>query len=109
MAYTLVNKKTSLEELHKQFSDKHVLCVSIAGSGLGSILLGVAYFANIHVLYYFILVQLGTGAAQVREGDVFKMNQNRTLYLFGFINSFVSDVQSSYFITNGYKYKKNGP
>ena len=38
----------------------------ISGSGLGSVLLGVAYFANIHVLYYFILVQLATGAAQVR-------------------------------------------
>ncbi|KAL5499921.1 hypothetical protein EMCRGX_G011393 [Ephydatia muelleri] len=43
---------------------RYFLVIGMVGSGVGSILLGVAYFADIHVLYYFILVQLGTGAAQ---------------------------------------------
>ncbi|KAL5499918.1 hypothetical protein EMCRGX_G011390 [Ephydatia muelleri] len=54
--------------LHGYLADRmnlrYFLTIGMIGSGLGSILLGVAYFADIHVLYYFILVQLGTGAAQ---------------------------------------------
>ena len=40
-------------------------CTSLLGSGIGTGLLGVAYFAKIHHLYYFILVQLLNGMLQV--------------------------------------------
>eukprot|EP00731_Ephydatia_muelleri_P011987 Em0006g881a len=43
---------------------RYFLVIGMIGSGLGSVLIGVAYFANIHALYYFILVQLAAGAIQ---------------------------------------------
>ena len=48
-------------------SDRHyfMLHSHFPGSGIFVCLLGVAYFANIHKLYYFIIVQIFGGALQV--------------------------------------------
>ena len=42
----------------------HVIYL-LTGSGIGTGLLGIAYFANIHHLYYFIIVQICSGVMQV--------------------------------------------
>lgn len=41
------------------------ICTNSAGSGVFVCLLGVAFFANIHKLYYFIIIQFINGIFQV--------------------------------------------
>ncbi len=47
---------------YNYYSYSHHLC---AGSAISVALLGVAYFANIHALWYFIVVQVFGGIMQV--------------------------------------------
>ena len=52
-----------VRSIHVHACDLEVYCY--IGSGLSVCLLGVAYFANIHKLYYFIIIQIFGGMMQV--------------------------------------------
>ena len=51
----------------------------VTGSGLSVILLGIAYFANIHQLAYFILVQVFGGIMQVSVLGMCVWSHNRVI------------------------------
>ena len=43
----------------------HYLITDLAGSGVSVALMGITYYANIHMLWYFIVVQIFGGVMQV--------------------------------------------
>jgi OPA family glycerol-3-phosphate transporter-like MFS transporter 1/2 len=44
---------------------RHFLTIGMIGTSIGSVLFGISYYAQIHMLYYFIIIRIFSGAMQV--------------------------------------------